>query len=153
MKIRESTPADVPAITALINRAFEVEKFFIARDRTSVAETAAMRDKGAYLLGEEEGALLACVYVEIRKDRGYFGVLSVDPGHQKRGLGRTLVDAAEDYARRAGCTAMDIRVVNLRAELPPFYDKLGYKTIATEPFSQPEEASQPCHFLVMSKAL
>ena len=153
MNIRESRAADVPAMEALINRAFEVEKFFIARDRTTAAETAAMRDKGVFLLAEENGLLLACVYVELRNDRGYFGVLSVDPAQQKRGLGRTLVLAAEDYARTKGCKAMDIRVVNLRTELPPFYDKLGYKTIATEPFSMPEDASQPCHFLVMSKPL
>jgi ribosomal protein S18 acetylase RimI-like enzyme len=61
-----------------------------------------------------------CVYVELRGDRGYFGMLSVDPSRQGRGVGRRLIDRGR-YARANGCTAMDIRVVNLRTSLPPFY--------------------------------
>ena len=82
----------------------------------------------------------------------YFGMLAVDPARQGQGLGRALVDAAEDYARTAGCRDMDIRVVNLRAELPPFYRKLGYREIGTEPGSDPRQI-KPFHFVTMSKPI
>ena len=51
-----------------------------------------------------------------------------------------------------GCGAMDIRVVNLRTELPPFYRRLGYAEAGTEPVEEPR-ALQPFHFIVMSKVL
>ena len=47
---------------------------------------------------------------------------------------------------------MDIRVVNLRTELLPFYRKLGYVERGTEPVDDPR-ALQPFHFILMSKAL
>ena len=91
--------------------------------------------------------------MELRSERGYFGMLSVNPALQGRGLGRRLVDAAENYARAQGCTAMDIRVVNLRTELLPFYRKLGYaETGEVEPVDDPR-ALQPFHFVTMSKPL
>ena len=64
-----------------------------------------------------------------------------------------MVEEAEDYARAAGCEFMDLRIVNLRAELPPFYRRLGYVETGTEPFAADAEPSQPCHFINMSKPL
>lgn len=63
-----------------------------------------------------------------------------------------MVEAAEQHARAAGCAAMDISVVNLRAELPPFYHRLGYRETGTAPFTD-QRATQPCHFVLMSKSL
>ena len=83
---------------------------------------------------------------------GYFGMLAVDPSRQGSGVGRRLVEHAEQYARDQGCYVMDIRVVNLRTELPPFYRKLGYVERGTEPVDDPR-ALQPFHFILMSKAL
>jgi hypothetical protein len=47
---------------------------------------------------------------------------------------------------------MDIRVVNLRTELPPFYTKLGYASSGTEAAEDPR-ATQPFYFIRMSKPL
>jgi hypothetical protein len=46
---------------------------------------------------------------------------------------------------------MDLRIVNLRADLPPFYRRLGYVETGTEPFAADAKPSQPCHFIKMSK--
>ena len=48
---------------------------------------------------------------------------------------------------------LDIYVVNLRTELPPFYRKLGYVESGTVAFPHPDEATQPCHIIVMTKSL
>ena len=109
--------------------------------------------RGRFLVLADDGALRGCVYVEISGDRGYFGMLSVDPSRQRLGLGRRLVEASEQFCRDAGCTSMELHVVSLRAELPPFYRKLGYEETGTQEFSPTEEWTQPCHFIVMMKRL
>jgi predicted N-acetyltransferase YhbS len=93
------------------------------------------------------------VYVEPRGESGYLGLLSVDPARQARGLGRSLVAAAEDHCRGAGCRRMEMLIVNLRTELPPYYRRLGYAESGTAPFPDNGRAKQPCHFIRMSKPL
>ena len=93
------------------------------------------------------------MYVELRVQRAYFGLLGVGPSRQGQGLGRKMVEEAEDYARAAGCEFMDLRIVNLRSELPPFYRRLGYVESGAEPFTADAMPSQPCHFIRMSKPL
>jgi len=151
--LRTARPADVGAVTAIINAAYQVERFFIDGDRTSEDEVRRYMAKGAFLVAEEDGRPAGCVYIEQRGDRGYFGLLAVDPAQHGKGLGRTLVEAAEERLRRAGCIAMDISVVDLRTELPPFYRRLGYVETGTAPFPDPEKATRPCHFILMSKPL
>jgi GNAT superfamily N-acetyltransferase len=112
-----------------------------------------MLGTGRYLLAEDNGALIACVYVELRGQRAYFGLLGVDPSRQGQGLGRKMVEEAESYARAAGCEFMDLRIVNLRTELSPFYQRLGCVATGTEPFAADAKPSQPCHFIKMSKPL
>ncbi len=97
--------------------------------------------------------LLGCVYVEVKGKRGYLGLLGVQPDRQKSGLGRRLTTAAEDYFRKAGCEAVDLRIVSVRAELPPFYERLGYAATAIAPIPDTIPLKIPSHFIVMSKPL
>jgi predicted N-acetyltransferase YhbS len=88
LKTRFATDADAEAISALVNAAFKVERFFIDRDRVDPGMVREMLRNGKYLLAEDDGALIACVYVELRGQRAYFGLLGVDPMRQGQGLGR-----------------------------------------------------------------
>jgi GNAT superfamily N-acetyltransferase len=153
LKTRFGTDLDAETIAALVNAAFKVERFFIDGDRISPEKVREMMRRGKFMLAEDGGAMTACVYVEIREQRGYFGLLAVAPARQGEGLGRKMVAEAENYARDAGCEFMDLRIVNIRAELPPFYRRLGYVETGTEPFAADARPTQPCHFVKMSKAL
>src|SRR5262245_28983235 len=97
--------------------------------------------------------LAAAVYVEIRGERGYFAMLSVDPAAQHRGLGRALISAVEDHCRDAGCRVLDIEVVDLRQELPAFYTRLGFAPTGEAPFPDPHKLRRPAKLVVMSKAI
>ena len=97
MNLRIAHSAEVDAITALINLAFQVEKFFIDGDRIDSVEVRSLFQKGWFLVMETEGVLCGCVYVEPRGSRAYLGLLSIHPAKQGTGMGARLVAAAEDH--------------------------------------------------------
>jgi predicted N-acetyltransferase YhbS len=153
LRIRHAQDADVAALTQLINTAFQVERFFLAADRLNAGEVRARLRRGTFLLLEDSSVLVGCVYAELRDESGYIGLLSVAPERQKSGLSRVLMTAAEDFFRGNGCGVAELRIVNLRMELPPYYRHLGYQETATEEFPAEIPAILPCHFIVMSKIL
>ena len=151
--IRVATEDDAADVATLITLAYRVEDFFIDGDRTDPADVLRHMQHGIFLLLELNGALAGAVYVKVGAGSGYFGMLSVDPARQGEGLGRRLVETAEEWCRTAGCTEMEIEVVSLRSELPPFYERLGYVLNGTRPFNDPHKSRIPCEFLVMRKEL
>jgi len=153
LRFRVASPADAEALAALINAAFRVELPFIEGDRTNPDGGRAYIEKGKFLLAENTAGLAGCVYVEIRGDRGYLGLLGVDPQRQGTGLGRKLMNAAENYFREAGCRGIDLRIVSTRTPLPAFYRHLGYLETGTAPFSPDVPAKVPCHYILMSKTI
>jgi GNAT superfamily N-acetyltransferase len=153
MNTRRAKLEDAGNVARLVNAAFRPERFFIAADRTNPEKVRALMQKGTFLLTEEASILTGCVYVELRDERGYFGLLAVDPALQRSGLGSRLVAAAEEYCRAAGSGFMDLTIVNLRLDLPPFYRRLGYVESGTLPFPPDQHPNQPCHLVRMSKAL
>jgi N-acetylglutamate synthase-like GNAT family acetyltransferase len=153
MQVRTAVLADADAITRLINLAFQVERFFMDGDRIGIEEVQQRLGTGRFLLAEDANGLAGCAYVELQSERSYLGLLSVDPARQKSGIGKQLVFAAEECARHAGCRFMDLRIVNLREELPGFYSRLGYVEDGTSAFPEHAHPKQPCHFVNMSKPL
>jgi predicted N-acetyltransferase YhbS len=150
---REAGPADADRIAALVNRAFLAESWFKSTDRTNASQVRELLSKGVFLLLEENARLVACVYLEPRGDRVYLGMLSVEQDVQGRGLGRRMMREAEDFSRRAGHVAIDLRIVHVREELPPYYRQLGYVEAGTEPAQNFPGVNIPIHFLLMTKSL
>ena len=160
MRTRHATIADVAELVRVINLAYQVEATMFHGERTSGAEVIDRlgRPNAAFLVVDDPAAidarrLAAAVYVETREPRGYFGMLSVDPAHQGRGLGRALVHAAEVYCREAGCRVLDIDVVDLRTELPHFYAALGFTPTGSRPFPDPTKTKRPVQLIQMEKPL
>jgi GNAT superfamily N-acetyltransferase len=153
MQIRVAEISEAEGIACLINTAFSIEKFFVDGDRITPDQVRSLFPKGEFLVADGDSAPAACVYVEPRGERAYFGLLSIDPARQRGGLGSRLVAAAEEWAREKGCRFMDLRIVNLREELPAFYRRLGYVEDGTEPFPPETPTKLPCHFVNMSKRL
>jgi predicted N-acetyltransferase YhbS len=155
MDLRFADAADLPAITQLINQAFSVELFFKAGDRITLDEVERLSEKGRFMLFEENGEIQGSVYVELREERAYLGLLSTNPDRQRSGIGSRLTTAAEEFARESGCRFMDLRVVNLREELPVIYQKFGYQVTGTEEVAVEagQHFTRPAHFINMSKEL
>jgi N-acetylglutamate synthase-like GNAT family acetyltransferase len=154
MQTRVADLKDVDQIVSVINIAFRsVEGFFIDGDRIEREEVRNLFRKGRFILYQKEYEVVGCVYVEPRGSRAYLGLLSVNPTRQQSGLGSLLMNEAENYARSAGCGVMDILIVNLRTELPEFYQRRGYVETGTTPFPLDVKTRVPCHFINMSKTL
>ena len=152
-RIRLAQSADVEALARLINVAFRVELPFIEGDRINPDGVREDMKKGKFLVAEDVAGLAGCVYVEVRGDRGYLGLLGVEPRRQGTGLGRKLMDAAEDFFRNANCVAVDLRIVSAREPLPRFYRHLGYAETGRAPLPPDAPVKVPCHFILMSKML
>lgn len=152
--LRLATASDHPAITRLVNAAFEVESFFVTEPRTSEAEVHASALQGAFLVAEEaRGALAGAVHVSLDGHVGRFGMLSTAPSAQRQGLGQRMVAEAERYLGDRGASVSEITVVNAREELFPWYRKLGYRIVGTEPYPAGAPTLRPVHFVVMQKHL
>jgi GNAT superfamily N-acetyltransferase len=153
--VRTATADDIPAIVALVNAAFAVERAFMDRDRTNADEISQMMHRGTFfVLDAQDEGLLAAMYLEQRDNAHvYLGMLSIQPSQQGRGLGRAMMAAAEDQARAWACTAIDIRILNLRTELPPFYLALGFVETGNTAIVDDPLSRKPYHFILMSRAL
>jgi N-acetylglutamate synthase-like GNAT family acetyltransferase len=151
--VRRAGPRDLPGLVRLINAAYEIERFFVDGERTDEEELAALTRVGHFLILDRRGAggLAAAVYVRVDGDHGYFGMLAVAPDLRGHGLGRRMVGVAEAMCTALGCAVMDLKIVNVREELGPWYRSLGYEEVGTEPFPVPSK--RPCHFVWMSKPL
>jgi GNAT superfamily N-acetyltransferase len=153
LAIRTAAADDVPRIVALLNAAFAMERSFIDKDRTSTPEIERYMTTGTFFVVDgDAGGLESCMYLEQRGERLYLGMLAVNPSAQGRGLGKQMIAAAERHAVSLGCLALDIRIVDLRTELPPFYRALGFVDNGTEPLSEPL-LTKPAHFIRMTKAV
>jgi predicted N-acetyltransferase YhbS len=155
VRIRLATPADMDALIPLVNAAFGVEDF-IEGTRTDASRMAESMQTGEFLLAEDGfGRVVACVYTEVHAERAYLGILAVDPPRQGTGLGRRMVEAAENHSRQRGCRWIELRVLSPRQELLPFYEKLGYAQVRTEEFRPPRPVREgiECYGIILSKAL
>jgi predicted N-acetyltransferase YhbS len=153
ISIRTARPSDIDTIVRLVNTAFLVEQFFIERDRTNPEMVGELMKKGKFLIAEDGPTPVASIYTELRGERGYFGMLSVDPDQQRKGVGRILVAAAEKLFRDAGCHFCDLRIVSARTDLHPYYTSLGYVETGTAPYEATVPTKIPVHFIDMTKRL
>ena len=162
--IAAATLADAPALKALLEAAYRGdsarrgwnhEADILDDERTAPGEVEALlADEAVTILTAHEGAaLIGCVAVTIKGAAlAYLGMLCVAPDLQSAGLGRRLLDAAEDHARALGIAAMEMTVIDSRDALIAWYERRGYdRTGVTRPFPVPRDP--PVTFVVLEKPL
>jgi ribosomal protein S18 acetylase RimI-like enzyme len=159
-----TSPADAPALKALLEAAYRGdsarrgwnhEADILDDERTAPGEVEALlADAAVTILTARDGAaLIGCVAVTVKGGAlAYLGMLCVQPDLQSAGLGRRLLDAAEDHARTNGIAAMEMTVIDSRDSLIAWYERRGYiRTGETRPF--PVLRDPPVTFVVLEKPL
>ncbi|WP_412025783.1 GNAT family N-acetyltransferase [Burkholderia cepacia] len=79
------------------------------------------------LVAEVEGRIAGCIEVKATGDAAYIGTLAVSPAMQDHGLGKALLNEAEQFAIRRWNIGKAVMVVlSVRHELIDFYLRRGY---------------------------
>lgn len=148
---RAARTQDAEAVAALVHSAYRGEESTLGwtteshlvggqrADAAMVAELVAAPD-GVVLVLEDEAELLACCHVERRAGAAYVGMFAVRPARQGRGLGRRMLEAAEDRARAWGRDRLELSVLDRRPELLAWYERCGFElTGVRHPFPYGDE--------------
>jgi predicted N-acetyltransferase YhbS len=170
--IRPAHFTDVSALHHLVESAYRGdsarkgwthEADLLGGQRTDIeALTEIIADKDQRILIAISGdGVIGCVQVN-RKDAetAYLGLLSVAPDLQANGLGKSLILAAEDFAKSEfASTRMEMTVIRQRRELIAYYERRAYAlTGETRPFPLDDQRfglpmTRDLAFVVLAKAL
>ncbi|OON66220.1 GNAT family N-acetyltransferase [Hymenobacter sp. CRA2] len=169
VQLSTATAADISELEALVNRAYRgaagqvgwtAESHLLAGPRTDAAALAELlRTPEARILLARDAAqqLLGCVYLQLRADEVYVGLLAVAPERQASGLGKHLLAAAEAYGAQHRCRTATMTVLADRPELVAWYERHGYRRSGeTRPFpNDPQHGipKQALTLLVLTKPL
>jgi ribosomal protein S18 acetylase RimI-like enzyme len=116
--------ADIAAVIALWQRCD------LTRPWNDPAADIAMARRGAnatVLVGRDGGDIVASVLVGHDGHRGWVYYVSVDPNRRGKGYGRAIMNAAEDWLRRAGIEKLQLMVRAGNAKVQAFYETLDYQ--------------------------
>jgi GNAT superfamily N-acetyltransferase len=125
-----------------------------------IREDLAARPQGHLLTYREEpgGVLLGTAWLDPRADGAwYLGLFMVRPDMQNRQLGRTLLAAAESFARERGARRIRMTVLHVRSTLIAWYQRRGYVLSGErEPFPYGDDRfgrplRDDLYFLVLQK--
>jgi ribosomal protein S18 acetylase RimI-like enzyme len=139
MRIEKITLTDVPELTDLINSAYkggDSEKGWTSESHliegTRVNEQMIIKyldnkDVTILKLTDDTNKIIGSVYLETKgSSKLYLGMLSVSPFVQNKGVGRILLEEAENFSKQHHCNAITISVISVRTELISWYERRGY---------------------------
>ncbi len=123
MKIRPFQPEDTAAVITLWS---ECGLLAPQNDPAKDIDRKMQVDPGGFLVGEADGRIIAACMAGYEGHRGWINYLAVSPEHRRRGLGRQIMAAAEDYLKTAGCPKINLQVRAANTGVMAFYAALGF---------------------------
>ena len=123
MTIRPFVEADEAAVVDLwrrcgLLRPWNDPKRDIARKLTTQREL--------FLVGEEDGRIVAAAMAGYDGHRGWVNYLAVDPERRGQGLGRRMMETIERELAARGCPKLNLQVRRTNLDVIAFYEALGY---------------------------
>jgi GNAT superfamily N-acetyltransferase len=133
LKIRKATTDDAPAVAQLSGQlGYPVEEP-VMRERLErflqLEEHAVFVAETIEVVGWIHGAEYELL--EVGRHAEIWGLVVAD-GQRGKGVGRQLIDAAEQWARSRGLDEISFRSNVIRPESHPFYDRLGFTRYKTQ---------------------
>jgi ribosomal protein S18 acetylase RimI-like enzyme len=122
MRLSECSDLDVEAVVAFWARCGLTRPWNDPREDFLRAVGAPC---ATVIVGREGDALAGSVMVGHDGHRGWVYYLAVEPDLQRRGHGRALMDAAEQWLRERGVPKIQLMVRETNAAAIGFYERLG----------------------------
>ena len=162
-------PALVRRLTDLINAVYETSEdglWSAGATRTSAPAMSELIEAGEIAVATLDGELAGAVRVHpVSADTGEFGMLAAAPEHRGNGVGRALVDFAEQHSRDQGMRTMQLELLVPRTWRHPskvfldgWYRRIGYEVVRRTRLDEnyPELApllATQCELLIYEKPL
>ncbi len=135
--ITKAVIEDAPELDRLVNAAYRgtssrqgwtTEADLLDGTRTDANAIAEMIEAPDTTLLKyvEKNIILGCVELRIHNEKLYLGMLTVLPNQQGNGIGKKLLNAAEEVAKKQNCTSIFMTVISVRKELIDWYIRHGF---------------------------
>ena len=124
MQTRELSRSDRPSVIDLWERCSLTRRW---NPPEADFDRAVNGSTSAVLGMFDSDALVAAVMVGDDGHRGWIYYLAVDPAHQRRGLGRAMMKAAESWLVERGVRKVELMVRSSNHDVEDFYEAVGYK--------------------------
>lgn len=162
--------ADIPFLVHLLNSAYRGESSRkgwtteadliagnVRTDEKNVREVMDLEGSVFLKYTDTDGSLLGCVNLQQHGSKVYLGMFSVRPENQGGGIGKAILQAAEEWTLSRGCTVIYMFVISVRDELISWYARHGYRDTGERKFFREDGLTgkhlRPLEFLTMEKML
>ena len=79
-----------------------------------------------FLVGVNEGKIIATVMGGYEGHRGWVNYLAVSPEMRQKGVGRQMVERVEAKLRKLGCPKINVQIRSSNQDVIEFYGKIGF---------------------------
>ncbi|KAF1332962.1 N-acetyltransferase gcn5, partial [Globisporangium splendens] len=142
--MRRATIADAKPLIAIINSAYRSDKNWtnesklVKDERIMLQELETLISAGVdpILVAEHDNQPVGCIKVDFCRNHPHYklpddaaliGLLAVHSEYQSTGIGRTLGDAAMEFAKVQGkCSKAMLFVINKRLDIQAWYERRGF---------------------------
>jgi GNAT superfamily N-acetyltransferase len=109
----------------------------VAADAATKLARILSRSDHQFLIADAEGRAVGWLHAAITEyiEADPFvvvGGLVVDGNHRGQGIGRMLLEHAEEWARKQGCSIVRVWSSTARTAAHRFYEHLGYRNVKTQ---------------------
>lgn len=168
MLIHSAAVEDIVDLEQLVNSAYRgkssrkgwtTEADFldgIRVDKERLVEIIKGKDSKVLKALDAQNSIVGCVHLEKHGSKLYLGMLTVLPELQNKGIGKLLLAAAEEEARKLFCNSIYMTVLTERDTLIAWYERHGYvntKQLKPFPMDNPRFGLPKKHleFVVLEK--
>ena len=124
--VRNASAQDEPRVTALWRASNLVTS---DNDPSQDFHFALAKENSDILVGvDAEQVIVGSVMVGHDGHRGWIYYLACDPQRRKQGIGRLMIEAAEQWLKKKGVVKMMLMVRETNTPVVDFYKRLGFET-------------------------
>lgn len=154
--VRRFTPPDADSVIALWNTSLPSSQPW-SEPKTVICRKLSENDR-LLLVGEQDGRVIATVMAGYDGVRGWIYALAVAEGHQRRGVGRRMLEEAEKALFARGCDKINLQVWATNSKVIEFYERCGYtleeRASLGKPLTrEPESIADPVPTIPVNKQI